>query len=121
MDRAFPPVLDSLDKYKILSERMNVLNYLSSPAELKFRVDQSATGISCTSLYILLGNIAWTAACAITSLPPLVVDILPLPHAAIPSLLQTFMEANHILLWSTSSAVGENKIVLFHKQYLKQN
>jgi hypothetical protein len=56
--------LDTLDNYKMLSERMNVLKlsldiYLSSLPELKFRVDQPGTGISCnikkgtSNLYLL--------------------------------------------------------------------
>ena len=51
------PVLDSLDNYKMLSERMNVLANLSSPAELKFRVDQPGTGISCMHLQYVCINV----------------------------------------------------------------
>ena len=47
-----PPVLDSLDNYKIEGTQWKNerANYLSSLGELKFRVDQPGTGISCTSM-----------------------------------------------------------------------
>jgi len=51
------PVLDSLDNYtKILSERkrVNPVLFIFPLGELKFRVDQRATGISCINIILIL-------------------------------------------------------------------